>query len=340
MSASRFASVRRNVLASSTGQILASALSVGTTIVTARWLGASGRGTLSLLITGAMVLALLVCVGIPQAITTFTARGRLTFRRAGKLSALVAAGTLLVGIATAIVMVRRGDVAPEVAVFLPLGALAGSLSLSQVMLANGVGRVDLGVLNTAITAGTLLGAYTIGWLSGLSGTLAVVAACASWVAGQFVGDAVGWWKVYRASRDTRRVAAEPVAARELWRYAASAYPSVIVGHLNARLDILLLGVLAGTAAVGLYSTAVVAASLVFVVPSAIGAALSRPFGDHADEDAKRAIRVAAIASWGVSGLVGLVLWGAVMLLAEPLLGAEFASLGVLVGYMLPGMVLH
>lgn len=329
------AAIARNVVSSSMGQVLSTMLSVCAAVVTARWLGASGRGVLSLVATGSLVTAIVLCWGLPLALTTYVAQQRMTASRAVAISVLVSLCALAGGAAIALWMAASGNQTDTTALLLPFGAFAVSLSLSQVMLANGLGRVDLGVINTIVTAGSMLVAYMIGWLVIGDGPAKIQFACVAWIAAQLTGDAIGWAFLKIEFR-----AYEPgtqVPTGEVVKYASVAYPGMLVGQLNARLDIIVLGALAGAAAVGVYSTAVLAAALVFIIPGALASSLSRPFGSKPDGAARLARLSAAAAMLSALG-VGIVAVVVIALFAGPLLGEEFSDLAYPIGVMLPGMV--
>jgi O-antigen/teichoic acid export membrane protein len=329
-------SVRRNLLSSSIGQIATMVLAVIGTVITARWLGASGRGVLALVSTGATTAAVALLLGSNQAITTFSARGELSYSRAFLVSAGVAS---FAGVSTALAIA----IAPQSAVpnaglvarYLPLGAAAVSFSVFQVALATGVGRLDLAALNTVVTAASLVVGYLAASSLGIAAIHAPAVACAVWVASQLIGDAVGW-SVLR--REIRVASSSRVRAGEFIAYSLAAFPAVVVGQLSMRGDILILGLLSSTAEVGVYATSTVAAALLLVAPSAIGASLSRPLGT-AVEGRGQLARTGALASIATAFASGPLVVGLLVLFARPLLGSEFDELPLLVALITPGIAL-
>lgn len=333
----RGARIGRNMLSSSVGQVLTMGLAVIGTVITARWLGATGRGALAMVTTGASTAALVLSFGAYQALITFVAHREMTLRRGLAISVVLAGIIALLGFAgAALLRDELGAAAPFVLRYLPLGAGIVAFGLGQSALSTGIGRLDLAAANTVTTAAALIVGYTAGWALGLEGLAAVGFACAAWLVAQAIGDAVGWTALGMAGRGGKR-SNTPLGG--FVRYAVSAYPSAIVGQLTARADILLLGIVSTVAAVGVYSTAVIAASVIFVVPSAVAASLTQPFGEGDEIEAARLARIGAIGAIVSSCIIGPMLAGALVVVAPWLLGPEFAEIGSLVAVLLPGMAI-
>lgn len=328
-----------NVGSSMFGQIVGTVLSVVGTAVTARWLGAGGRGELSLFTSATMLAVGLIAGGVGPGITTLVAQGRLSPRSALRLDAVVAAATVsLLCAVGAIAHFGFAYPIPAWGYLLPFGVIAASLSGGQTSLALGVGRVDLSVANNVLTSLLMVSGYAVAYtLLGKSGA-AVVVAIAVWIGSQVAGDLMGWVLVMR-SREAREAAPVPVPYRALIHFAGAAYLGVLIGQLNFRADILILGGIAAKAQVGVYSIATVAASLVMLVPTAVGQALSRPFGDASDDQSRTLLRRGGAVAFYSAALFGVMAVLLLPLVVPWILGAEFSQVTSLVWMMLPGMVL-
>ena len=326
----------RNVAYSGAAQVATLLLAVGTTIVTARWLGPAGRGVLSMIVAGATVGSTVLSLGFAQAVGAYVARSECSTGRAFTLSVIV---SVLAGALALLALGTLGRLIPALASvplgLVPLGVAAVTLSQAQSAVANARGRVELGAANTVLTAGLLLLGYVAAWLFG--GVLGEAALVASWVwlLAQSAGDIVGWTLI---GARAGCAASGAFSAGEFARFSLISYPATLIGQLNLRADVLVLGLLASKAEVGLYATAVVGMSIVTMVPSSLGQALTRPFGQDPAQ-ARRGLRIGiAGAVWG-SVAVGLVLAVAMPVLVPLLLGRDFASISLLVAVLVPGMAL-
>lgn len=328
-----------NVGSSMFGQIVGTVLSVVGTAVTARWLGAGGRGELSLFTSATMLTVGVIAGGVGPGITALTAQGRLWPKSAVRIQLAVAALTVVLLCAGgAIAHFAFAYRIPAWGYALPLGVLAAIMSGGQISLALGVGRVDHSVVNNVLTSTLMVAGYAVSYaLLGRAG-VSVMVAIAVWIGSQIAGDVVGWVLVLR-SPEVRALPRMPVPFRALAHFAGAAYLGVLIGQLNFRADILILGGLATKAQVGVYSIATVAASLVMLLPTALGQALNRPFGTASHERGRALLRRGS-----ATAFYSAVVSGALAALALPfvvpwVLGNEFAAVTGLVLIMLPGMVL-
>lgn len=329
------ASVARMAV-SSAGQVATLALAVGTTIVTSRWLGPAGRGSLSLVIAACTVGSTVLSFGVTQAIAAYSARREMShwdgFRAALVVATIAAA---LYGITIGLGRELLPVEAPWVQWAVPLGTALVTVSAIQTAAAVALGRVALAAANTVSTAFALLVGYTAGWLAGDTVLESGLLAVGVWLVSQALGDVVGWGLLL--ARPVDGIAARPQLG-EFLAFGMRAYFGTLLGQLNLRVDVLVLGMLAPVVQVGLYGTAMVAMSVVVVAPGAIGQALARPFGGGG-VIAKRQLRIGMMGAFWGSLAVGVAASLVAPLLVPLLLGSEFAPVSGLVAVMVPGMAL-
>jgi len=94
-----------------------------------------------------------------------------------------------------------------------------------------------------------------------------------------------------------RLRVRMAAFRESAKYSAKSYLGNLAGYLNYRLDIILVGYLAGAEAVGVYSIAVTFAELMWYVPNALATSiLSKTMALEGSEGPELAARTSRITS--------------------------------------------
>jgi len=266
-------------------------------VLVARIFGVGGKGTLSIIlqVPGLMVVAL--DLGISTSIIYYVSRGE---SRPGTVAAnaLLMAGVLGVLGAPVIFVLLAGPLAiihgvPVWAIvlamsILPLGLVAAWMSSVSIGLSNLVLPLWFAIASSTTT---LVGLAIL--LATHHGSLTSVIAVS--VAGTVVGIVVYLWGLRHHVRPLRPDLRE---ARGMARFSAKAYLSSIAGLLHERQDILLLGWLSGTAAVGLYSVGVSFAELAWYIPGALGSAIlakgSRRGEESATDYTTRTTRVAMI----------------------------------------------
>jgi O-antigen/teichoic acid export membrane protein len=124
-------------------------------------------------------------------------------------------------------------------------------------------------------------------------------------------------------------------------YGLRAHPSTILNILNYRLDMILLSVLTGSTAVGIYAVAVMIAERLWLLPQAVSTVLLPTIAGMADRENDRraltcsAARLTALVVLLSSGLLALI----APLVIAPIFGAEFAPAATGLLYLLPGIVL-
>ena len=263
-------------------QIASYALNFAAGIIIARSLGPANKGTLSLVVLSHVLLLTVSNLGLAAASSFLIARRGFSLDQVGRhaVAAAVGLGFLTFGLTAVVVN------------FLPASVVSPSQRV-YVLLAAGL--VPL-ALATQFLNGALVGAGQIIWLNGLTlaqafinvaglvlfllvlrlglaggltaWTVTVISTCLLTVA-------VTFWRARRLSRQSanRSTRWNRALADEGIRYGIRAYPAGVVSFLNLRSDQFLLGYLAGTASVGIYSVAVTVAELLLFFPRSLATAL-------------------------------------------------------------------
>jgi O-antigen/teichoic acid export membrane protein len=314
-----------SALATYSTNVAAAALSLGNVLVTAWALGAVGRGEVAFLTTIAYLTSQVAALGIQQANVNLAGREpELTRALLGTsiaLSALVgAAAAGVVAVAIALVPAIGGDVAtPLLALALvSVPLLVLQLCVQHLVLAHHGFR--------AINAAWLLVPVVTCGVNGtlaLAGALTTGAAVGSWVAGQAIATVLLWRSLVGAFGGPTRP--QRALARRMLSFGLRAHGGRVMLLGNYRLDQWIVGSVAGTRELGVYSVAVAWAETLFFLPTAL-ATVQRPYLVRADAvgAARRAAAVLRIALLLTIPLA-LALIALAPLLCEGLFGEEFAE---------------
>lgn len=306
-------------------------------VLVARIFGVAGKGTLSVVMQVPGFLTIALDLGISTSLVYFVSRGTLKPGTAAGNALLVSAILGLLG-APVVYVLLSGPLAliPGVPIWatvaalgiLPLGLLAGWLSSISVGLSN----LRLPLWYSIASSLTTLAGLAVLFATGRGSLTTVIAVS---VAGTAVG--IGVFAV-GLRRQLRPLATDIPAARGMASFSAKAYLTSISGLMHERQDVLLLGWLAGTAAVGLYSVGVSFAELAWYIPGALGSAIlakgSRRSDVSAADYTARTSRVA---------IVFMVVTIAVASLAVPWLipviyGRAFAPAALVFFALIPGIL--
>lgn len=244
-------------------------LSFVSVLITARALGAEGRGSIAFLTMVGFFTAQLATLGIFQADANFAAREpHLTRSLAGTslwLSAIfgsLAAG--LVGLLIALFPAVGADSETELVVLVlaSIPVLVLQPCLDQLLRAHYLPTLsNLGMLVLPVT-----NVITNGVLA-LMGELTVTTAVISWVAGWSLSTLVLAIGVSRRLNGFGRF--DLKLARRMLRFGIKAYAARVLLLGNYRMDTWLLGGIAGPTQVGHYSIAVAWMEMLFFLPTAV-----------------------------------------------------------------------
>ena len=244
-------------------------LSFASVLITARALGADGRGGIAFLTMVGFLTAQLATLGIFQANANIAAKEpHLTRGLAGTSLGLAAVfGALAAGIVASLIAifpaVGAGSDPELVALVLAvIPVLVLQPSLDQLLRAHYLPTLsNLGMLVLPVTNVVANAAMAA------TGTLTVTTAVASWVAGQLLSTLVLAVAVSRRLDGFGRF--DPKLARRMLRFGIKAYSARVLLLGNYRMDTWLLGGIAGPTQVGYYSIAVAWMEVLFFLPTAV-----------------------------------------------------------------------
>jgi len=321
-------------------QIAVMALGIGTSVITARTLGPSGRGLLQLLTIFPATMSNFAKLGIPVA-------NVYCIRRRGARTSAVASNSLLLGLGlgTALALVcwlGRGWLLHTVL----RGVPAVTLPLVLVLLPFVVLQTFfLGILqaeqrfqeyNFQQIAPTLFGlvgmALALLWLrAGLIGAVIVQTAVVALVT---------VWLVLRVHRRTPlRLAWDGPLAKEMLGFGGKSYVQTLAATLHRQIDQYMINVFLDPAQVGLYAVAVNLTNVLLKIPDATGTVLYPRLAALEEGDAHRATaRVCRNTLFITAALgVGCLLFGPFGI--RVLYGPRFAGAIRPMLLMLPGIVM-
>ena len=244
-------------------------LSFVNVLITARALGAEGRGTLAFLTTVAMLTATLSSLGVEEASANLVGReprGRPSLATNALILAVVfgTAAAGLVAVLTGVFPAVRGDA--------PLGLFALALVsvpflVFQLYLQFIVrGDYAFGVTNVTWLLAPVVNLLVNGLFLALD-RLSVTSALLAWVGGQALSTIVLAWYVQR--RLAGFGAPDPTLARRSLGFGLKAHLGRLMKTGNYRLDQWILGSISGSRELGLYSVAVAWSEALFFLPDAL-----------------------------------------------------------------------
>jgi O-antigen/teichoic acid export membrane protein len=273
-------------------------LSLVSVLITARALGPNGRGSVVFLITIASLTSALATLGVEEAAANL-AGSHADLRAAVATNAVLLAGIL--GLASA------GAVAALVALDPSIGghsqpllrwlALATIPMLILRFYLQYLVRADyaFAIANISAFLGPFVNVTVNGLLFAL-GLLTVKSAFITWIAGQLIATGLLAWYVGRRlgsfGKPNLRLALNMVG------FGAKAHAGRVMMTGNYRLDQWILGGIAGSRELGLYSTAVAWSEALFFLPDALALVmrpdLIRASKGEAGQQAARVFRVATL----------------------------------------------
>jgi O-antigen/teichoic acid export membrane protein len=262
-----------DVLAMFTVHVMSFFISLAMASVTARWLGPEGKGTMSVILLGSGLLALLMGGGLNVANVYFAASRRLPVSQLTGLSV----SWMLIATAAASVLIAgatfwHNQVIPGVPrwglwailCFVPLMVLGNNFSgvlqgLQRILAVSRIRLVQSGLsllLTVAFVAGMrwnlfgALGAVLVSHIVGIG-----------LMAGRLRGVGGRLWPSW------------PNQARSVTVFGVKGHIANLLQFLNYRLDLFVVNYFLGPAAVGIYGVAVSLAELMWFLPDAVGFAV-------------------------------------------------------------------
>ena len=319
--------------------IVAAAAVVGAAIITARLLGPTGRGQLTVATLLATLTVTLGSLGLGSAATYFTARGE-------RARPMVLGNSVLIGLALGVVIVAIGvsiivfgaTLHGVPASYLILAMLAVPFAL---IMANAqsvfmglqrfreynwinIAQAVISLLFIGIALLALGGGVRAAIIATTLSTI-LLAVIALVVAIRIVGVR---WRIDRGY----------VAAAT--SYGLRVHIANILGFLGYRLDVFVLNSYATPAAVGFYAAAVAVAERLWMLSQAVSVALFPRIAEEKDEDVRRSITplLARNTLW-LTAVAGVLFWILSNQIITLLFSSEFRSSGAALRALLPGVVL-
>jgi O-antigen/teichoic acid export membrane protein len=306
-------------------QVAIAALSLLNVLVVARALGPSGRGDVVFLITVIILASQFASLSVSEAISVHA--GREPGRRASLASnAAILAAVLGLAAAAALLLLKLGlpGIGPDLNASLWALALVSiaPLVLQEYLSRLAMAEYRFAVANAALLVPALFQVLVNGALYA-AGELTVGRAMLAWVVGQVLSLAVLLVAVVGSGSGFGRP--DVALGRGMVAFGLKAHGSRSLQWGNYRVDQWLVGALAGSAELGLYSVAVAWAEGLFLLPQAI-AIVQRPdlVRDDPDRAGRRAARGFRLVILSTAPLVlGLLVLAP--FLCTTLFGAEFGG---------------
>jgi len=315
---------RRFAIAAFAGQAAFAAIAFGGSVASARILGPSGKGTLTAWTVAATLVALVLSGAYPNGL----ARAYLQGRRAAVIptAALHTGAALVICAAGSLVALAVGADPLAVLLFIviaaPLTVFANDLLVLLTaakrpwayhlprIAAAAVFSVGACILYFAGHGDRHAALWGLFALSALAAALLYLAVC-----GGFLGVTGG---------------AEP---REMWQLGRGSWGASVADFLLLRCDQLVLVVLVGPAALGVYAISVNFSEVGQYLGNSIGQALFEDERTLAASSAGRLFRLTALAVGGLCLVVGAVGWVTI----EPFFGHDFIGARTALLLLLPGI---
>jgi O-antigen/teichoic acid export membrane protein len=302
-------------------------------LLLARALGPSGRGSVAFITVTALVVARVVKIGLGQATSVLAAqrpevRPMLLSNLLAFSLAMSLVGGALVGGGLYLFEAEPAGIDRTHFAILGAGIVAASLVDDNFLI--GCGRLKQAAAISASGGWLYAGALTAALVTG---GLTVESAALAWVGAHLV------WATLLATVGLRTAGLSRPDARllaESVRFGSRAWLGSASLFLNARLDQILLGLLASDVALGLYAVAVNGAEILLFLPTAIATALlpavARAEGLSKVERTLRTFRAAAILTLCTIAVAAALGWIAIPLA----FGSDFGDSVEPFMWLLPG----
>lgn len=333
ISATRQNKSRRAFIGTASSNLLIALSSTIGGIIAARLLGPSGRGELAAATAWAGILSVIATLGLPQAITFYTARNpaKLGDIFSASLFLLVIQGCAIVAggwIAATIILGRFQPAAlPSVQIYLlsvPFNLLITYLST----MAQGLNRFKLFNGLRVVSALGFPLVMIFGLLAGISDAKPIVTLMlVTQAATAFIG------LVFFVARNRPKIRIRSTQIWELLRYGSKSYLGSLSWIANARLDQLIMSAFVGLGELGIYAVAVSYSTVLFPLSGAFAMVLFPRVAGEQREAAGKTIKRTLRANLIVSSIGALFLAFISPFLLPLLFGVEFS------GAVLPSVIL-
>lgn len=276
--------------------------------IVARTLGPDGKGVLSLLQQSVGILVILGDLGLGIAAIYYISKGRVCAGTVLGNALVLLAGVSAVALGGLALLLRSPVAVVEVSwtyTVIAFALFVFTLLLSWTSaIVTGLegtrGAARASIVSSAVTLASVAGLWLLGYASP-----------ASVLASATLGAATGiLWGLVPVSAALRPVHVSTDALRTMMRYSIRLHAASAADLIHFRQDLLLLGWLSGTSAVGLYSVALSVAEIAARLPSAIGTAIqaqaSRVSEESALDFSARALRLTVLIALGTTMLLALI----------------------------------
>lgn len=313
-----------DVLSTFAAQALALVAGLATGVITARVLGAHGRGELTLALLIPAIASLLFGAGAAGASTYLTGSGRATVREVAQTGSLLSiAGTALAVIVLAslqltggLALISHGVPAERVwLAFIGLPFAMVTASFAGLLLGQQRVRAAAAVSLTQTCVTFVLTAILL-----LGMRMGVVGGIAANIAGAMISLLLAV-RLLGIGGGSLRPRVHRVVARMTLSYAARGDLGNLSQFLNYRLDSFIVNGYVGLAAVGVYSVATRLAELIWLVPNAVSTVIfSRASASHA-----QALNVSTPRTFRRTSLVVFASTAGLASISYPLIHVLFGS---------------
>jgi O-antigen ligase/O-antigen/teichoic acid export membrane protein len=325
----------RTVTATAGARVGVSVLSFGAGVLAARTLGPHGRGLLAVLMAMPGVIGILGLLGHDTANLRFTGLSHSAFRQAVRRSV---AFSIVVGTGAAAAWWFSGWLWPAARLGLsPSMALLSAATCPAALLLTLLGTAEIGRGRTSVYNCTMTGTMAV-YLAAvcallLTGHLTVISCFTAYAASQLCGIAA------LLALATKRLHpdGQTVPMRRYSGYALRAYLPNIIQYGMLRMDVPIIQVLAGTAAVAMYAVALPFAEALLLLPVTVGLVMF-PRVTSGSVGRTATVRI------GLTVLAATTVLAAAVALAVPvvvpaLYGAAFHGSVAVIWTMLPGLTI-
>jgi O-antigen/teichoic acid export membrane protein len=320
-------------------QVAQAAIGLFNGFLLARLIGPTGKGEYYLLVFLPTTIMVLIQLGLPQAITYYSARSQTR-------GLMAKAVVLTMALSVPAMVVTAGLIPSMQATFLDgletnailLGLCVLPLLVSSTLTTGVVvGRQDVKWLAAVRISQALVATVLIVVLVGVLG-LGVAGALAAFLVTSLAEAAASFIAAQRVGARVPRP--ETVSYRALFAYGLPLYPGSLTYFFGYRIDVYLLAWLLADAAapLGYYSMAVSMAELVFFVPNAVSSLFFTQVAGSAREDVDREVNRVSRVTLLVTVTAALALVPVAAVLIHVVLPAFVPALPALY-ILLPGVVM-
>jgi O-antigen/teichoic acid export membrane protein len=321
-------------------QALVGAVAFAASIIIARALGPSGKGTITVAQTITGLASIILAVGLPGAAGYLAARDHVDGRTESKVAWAASLFATALSLAVAIPLapwLMRTFFESESSTYLWIAIVAIAPTIAGQILGGfllGVGRIrDAALVTMAFTLANFACLVALD----VAGYLTALTFLALWLL-FLLGSAFAQTTMLLRMPKSVHSASVMATIRRGARFSAASWASSGLHLLALRIDVLLLTALSGSAAVGVYSVGVTLAEVGWYVPNALYGVLFPKVAAERDRTGRFVAQTARLV-WPIVLIVGIVIVLLAELVVVPLYGSQFVGAVGVVALLVPGMTL-